>query len=171
MLKQALTDVANVAMPDGLEGLKAHLDPRWIEEALAWSGTTTIRRRRLPCEQIVWLVIGMALYRREPIERVVELLGLALPDANGTLMAKSAVIQARQRLPHDALGYLFNATAAEWSARSADADRWRGLAVYGWDGTTMRVPDSVENREAFGGQSTHRGDSGCVLVCRARARQ
>jgi hypothetical protein len=164
MLKQALTDVANVALPDSLDGLKQHLDPAWIEEALTWAGTTTIRRRRLPAEQVVWLVIGMALYRREPIERVVQLLDLALPDRKDTLMAKSAVIQARQRLPHDVLAYLFNATAAEWSARSADADRWRGLAVYGWDGTTMRVPDSPENRESFGGQRSHRGDSGYPQV-------
>lgn len=164
MLQQALTDVAQIALPDSLEGLKQHLDPSWIEEALAWSGTTTIRRRRLPAEQIVWLVIGMALYRREPIERVVELLDLALPDRKGTLMAKSAVIQARKRLPHDVLAYLFCATAAEWAARSADADRWRGLALYGWDGTTMRVPDSAENREEFGGQRSHRGESGYPQV-------
>lgn len=164
MLQQALIDVANVALPDSIEGLKQHLDPVWIEEALAWSGTTTIRRRRLPAEQVVWLVIGMALFRREPIERVVQLLDLALPDRKDTLMAKSAVIQARQRLPHDVLAYLFTVTAAEWSARSADAHRWRGLGVYGWDGTTMRVPDSPDNRETFGGQSSHRGDSGYPQV-------
>jgi Insertion element 4 transposase N-terminal len=164
VLKQAFTDVANFALPATLDGLKQHLDPAWIEEALTWAGTTTIRRRRLPAEQIVWLVIGMALYRREPIERVVQLLDLALPDRKDTLMAKSAVIQARQRLPHDVLAYLFSVTAAEWSARSADADRWRGLAVYGWDGTTLRVPDSPENRETFGGQTSHRGDSGYPQV-------
>lgn len=164
MLQQALTDIANRALPDTLDGLKQHLDPSWIEEALTWSGTTTIRRRRLPAEQIVWLVIGMALYRKEPIERVVQLLDLALPDRRDTLMAKSAVIQARRRLPHNVLGYLFAVTAAEWSARSADADRWRGLALYGWDGTTLRVPDSPENRAEFGGQSSHRGDSGYPQV-------
>lgn len=164
MLQQALHDVAHVALPDTLAGLKQHLDPSWIEEALTWSGTTTIRRRRLPAEQIVWLVIGMALYRREPIERVVKLLDLALPDRKDTLMAKSAVLQARKRLPHDALAYLFSATAAEWSARSADAHRWRGLGLYGWDGTTMRVPDSPANRETFGGQRSHRGDSGYPQV-------
>jgi len=164
VLQQALTDVARFAVPDSLDGLKQHLAPAWIEEALAWSGTTTIRRRRLPAEQVVWLVIGMALYRREPIERVVQLLDLALPDRQDTLMAKSAVIQARQRLPHDALAYLFSVTAAEWSARSADAYRWRGLSLYGWDGTTMRVPDSEANREAFGGQRSPRGDSGYPQV-------
>lgn len=166
VLQEALLDVASYALPDSLDGLKAHLSSDWIEEALTWSGTTSIRRRRLPADQVVWLVIGMALYRREPIERVVQLLDLASPDKKGTLLAKSAISQARRRLKHDALAYLFTVTAAEWSARSADADRWRGLAVYGWDGTTMRVPDSPENRAEFGGQhaGAGRGESGYPQV-------
>jgi hypothetical protein len=112
------------------------------------------------------LVIGMALYRKEPIERIVEKLDLVIPDERGTLLAKSAITQARQRLKDEALEYLFTVTAAEWSARSADAHRWRGLAVYGWDGTTMRVPDSSENRATFGGQSAGggRGESGYPMV-------
>lgn len=166
MLQQDLEDVANFAMPESLDGLKAHLNPDWIEEALGWAGTTSIRRRRLPAEQVVWLVIGMGLYRREPIERIVDLLDLAVPDKRGTLLAKSAICQARQRLKDDALEYLFTMTAAEWSARSADRDRWRGLALYGWDGTTMRVPDSPENRKEFGGANAGggRGESGYPLV-------
>ena len=166
MLQDALTAVASYAVPENLDGLKQHLNPVWIEEALAWAGTTSIRRRRLPAEQVVWLVIGMALYRREPIERVVQLLDLALPDEKGTLLAKSAIVQARQRLKHDALEYLFAVTASEWAARSADKHRWRGFALYGWDGTTLRVPDSPENREEFGGQSAGagRGESGYPMV-------
>jgi hypothetical protein len=166
VLDQALHDVATFALLDGLEGLKAHLNPDWIEEALCYTGTASIRRRRLPAEQVVWLVIGMALYRREPIERIVEKLDLALPDERGTLLAKSAITQARQRLKDEALEYLFTVTAAEWSARSANAHRWRGLALYGWDGTSMRVPDSPENRATFGGQNAGggRGESGYPMV-------
>lgn len=166
MLQEALLDVASYALPENLDGLKAHLNPDWIEEALCYAGVASIRRRRLPAEQVVWLVIGMALYRREPIERIVEKLELAVPDGKGTLLAKSAVAQARQRLKDEALEYLFTVTAAEWSARSADQHRWRGYALYGWDGTTMRVPDSPENREEFGGQraGNGRGDSGYPMV-------
>lgn len=155
------------ALPDSLEALdalKAHLNPDWIEEALCYTGAASVRRRRLPAEQVVWLVIGMALYRGESIEEVVEKLGIALPDKRGTLVAKSAIAQARQRLKADTLEYLFTMTAAEWSARSADAHRWRGFALYGWDGTTMRVPDSPENRAEFGGQRSHRGESGYPQV-------
>ena len=159
--------VAAFALPDSLDaldGLKAHLSADWIEEALCYTGAASIRRRRLPAEQVVWLVIGMALYRGESIEQVVERLGLAMPDKRGTLLAKSAIAQARQRLKPETLEYVCNVTAAEWSARSADAHRWRGFSLYGWDGTTMRVPDSPENRAAFGGQRTHRGESGYPQV-------
>ncbi len=48
--------------------------------------------------------------------------------------------------------YLFDTTADRWAHKSADRDRWRGLALYGLDGTILRVPDSPENWDAFGGQ-------------------
>ena len=163
-LHDALHEVAAFSVGDRLEGLKQHLQPDWIEEALAASGVVTLRRRRLPAEQVVWMVIGMGLIRNQPIEWVVDKLELALPDRKGTLVAKSAVTQARQRLGEDPLAYLFATTAAEWSARSADAHRWRGLALYGLDGTTMRVADSPENRAAFGGQKAARGESGYPQV-------
>jgi len=165
-LENALEIVAEYAQGDRLEGLKRHIDPVWIEEALSWAGTVTLRRRRLPAEQVLWLVIGMGLMRDKPIEQVVDKLELALPDRKQTLIAKSAISQARQRVGDDPLAYLFTVSAAEWSARSADSSRWRGLALYGLDGTTMRVADSPENRAEFGGQDAGegRGMSGYPLV-------
>ena len=116
--------------------------------------------------KVVWMVIGMGLMRNVPIEQVVDKLELALPDQRGTLIAKSAISKARQRLGENPLAYLFDVTAAEWSARSADAYRWRGLGLYGLDGTTMRVADSRENRVEFGGQKAGagRGESGYPQV-------
>lgn len=165
-LDDALHEVAAVSDGDRLEGLKRHLNPDWIEEALAASGIVTLRRRRLPAEQVIWMVIGMGLIRGQPIEEVVDKLELALPDKKGTLVAKSAISKARQRVGEEPIAYLFAATAAEWATRSADAHRWRGLAVYGLDGTTMRVADSPENRAAFGAAHAggERGVSGYPLV-------
>ena len=163
-LEEALKAVAEYAIGERLEKMRQHLDPAWIEEALALSGTVSLRKRRLPAEQVVWLVIGMGLMRDMPIEQVVDRLELALPDRNDTVVAKSAVSQARSRLGDDPLAYLFAVTAARWATRSADVDRWRGLALYGCDGTTLRVPDSPENRAAFGGQTAGRGESGYPQV-------
>jgi len=145
---------------------RKHLDPLWIEEALAATGTATLRKRRLPAEQVVWLIIGMALVRDRSIHDVVRQLDLAMPAADGMrTVASSAVAQARARLGEEPLEWLFERTSQEWAHRSADRDRWRGLALYGIDGTTLRIPDSDENRHHFGSQKGRwDGISGYPLV-------
>jgi hypothetical protein len=132
----------------------ASLDPDWIEEALAATGTATIRRRRLPAEQVVWLVIGMCLFRDLSMRELVATLDLALPGSRGIRVAPSSIVQARDRLGDEPLRWLFERTASTWAHASARTHAWRGLAVYGADGTTLRVPDSDENRAHFGGQDT-----------------
>src|ERR1700761_5354402 len=118
--ESALEEVGRFGVADNLDRLREHIPAGWIEAALEWTGTTTIRRRRLPAEQVVWVVICMALFRNEPIERIVDMLDLALPDRGDTLVAKSAVTQARQRLGDEPLQYLFAMTAKHWAQRSAD---------------------------------------------------
>jgi hypothetical protein len=145
--------------------LLSSVDAGWIEEALEATGAATIRKRRLPAEQVVWLVLGMALYRDWSISRVVSHLHLALPGETGRGVVPSAAVQARARLGDEAMRWLFERCARTWAHRSADEHRYRGLAVYGLDGTTMRVPDSEENRATFGGQSAgDRGASGYPQV-------
>ena len=138
-----------------------HFDPVLIEEALAATGTATIRRRRLPAERTVWLMFGMSVMRDLPIAAVARQLDIALPAADGSrTVASSALSQARARLGPEPMEWLYLRTAEEWAHRSADADRWRGLALYGVDGTTLRVADSVENRDHFGGQDSGRHEGG-----------
>lgn len=132
----------------------ASLDPDWIEEALTATGTATIRRRRLPAEQVVWLVIGMCVFRDLSMRELVATLDLALPGSRGVRVAPSSIVQARDRLGDEPLRWLFERTASAWAHASAQAHAWRGLALYGADGTTLRVPDSEENRAQFGGQDT-----------------
>jgi hypothetical protein len=60
-LAEDLIDVATAVAPAQFESFQKHLDPAWIAESLQVTGTATIRRRRLPAEQVVWLVIGMVL--------------------------------------------------------------------------------------------------------------
>jgi hypothetical protein len=151
-LAEAFATIPALAVSGSFDRFRSHIDPAWIEEALLATGTATVRRRRLPAEQVVWLVVGMALMRNESIERVVAMLDLALPSAKGDTTAKSAITQARQRLGDEPMAYLFAATADRWAHESARRHEWRGLALYGVDGTTTRVPDSPENWNAFGGQ-------------------
>jgi len=140
------------------------LDRHWIEQALAATGSATLRRRKLPAEQVVWIVIGMALFRDRSIQEVVHHLDLVLPGRVATTRrasaSSSAVVQARDRLGATPLATLFEQTASHWAGASADAHRWRGLAVYGVDGSALRIPDTPENEAAFGRPGTSRGTAG-----------
>jgi hypothetical protein len=109
----------------------------------------------------------MALMRDEPIVDVVKRLRLALPSKGSPTVAPSAIPAARRRLGAEPIEWLFARSAAEWAHKSAAERRWRGFALYGVDGTTLRVPDSAKNRGMFGGQSagaSGRGDSGYPMV-------
>lgn len=165
-LEQAFESLPELVVPADFGRFRQHIDPAWIEEALLTTGTASVRRRRLPADQVVWLVVGMALLRNESIERVVAMLGLALPSSSGGTAAKSGIARARQRLGEEPLEYLFAFTAEHWATQSATRHHWRGLALYCMDGTTLRVPDSPENWAAFGGQCGNgkRGGSAYPMV-------
>ena len=55
------------------------LDPAWIDAALHATDRATVRRRKLPAHFVVWLVIGMALFRDRSIREVVRHPDLVLP--------------------------------------------------------------------------------------------
>jgi hypothetical protein len=69
-------------------------------------------------------------------------------------VAPASIPPARERLGAEPIKWLFEHTGAVWAAEGANEQRWRGLAIYGIDGTSLRVADSPENRLAFGG---HKG--------------
>jgi hypothetical protein len=165
-LEESLSNVAALASARGefkFQDLRRNVDREWIEQALQATGTATVRRRRLPAEQVVWLVIGMALFRNRSIHDIVSKLDLVLPGESPTVVP-SAVVDARARLGAEPMAWLFTRCADDWAHASARRHAWRGLALYGVDGSTLRVPDSDENRTAFGGSSGERGQSGYPLV-------
>ena len=149
-LAASIDTVAYSPRPESLSALAAHLPREWIEKALSATGTATLRRRRLPAEQVIWLVLGMALFRNRSIVDVVDKLDLALPSARHGAVAPSAVPQARARLGEEPMAWLFAHSGRKWAHESARRAPWRGLALYAVDGTLLRVPDTAENRAHFG---------------------
>ncbi len=147
--------------PATFPNLVKHLEPALVEEALLATGTATVRRRRLPADRTVWLMLGMALMRDMPITEVARQLELALPAADGSkTVASSALSQARARLGADPMEWLFARTGENWARASADKYRWRGLALYAVDGTILRVADGEANRAHFGSHNSGRHDGG-----------
>jgi hypothetical protein len=161
-LSQSLALVAEHS-PQDLGRFRDSIEFTWIETALRATGTATLRRRRLPAPQVIWLVIGMALLRDRPIRDVVDKLDLAL-NPNDPLVAPSSISEARSRLGEQPLLWLFSRTAHAWGHASAERDRWRGLALFGVDGTTLLAPDTKQNVEYFGKSSGTRGQSGYPLL-------
>ena len=53
--ERAFHAAATYASPEDLDDFRRQIDPKWIDEALAATGTATVRRRRLPSEQVVWV--------------------------------------------------------------------------------------------------------------------
>ncbi|NNA99674.1 transposase domain-containing protein, partial [Pseudomonas gessardii] len=143
--------------PISFERFAQLIDPAWIEQALVSTGTVSIRRRRLPAERIVWLVVGLALFKNEPIWLIVQQLGLALGEAK--VPVSSAAVQARQRLGEAPLAVLFEQLAQAWGGvEQPPSAGFLGLRSFAVDGVVWSTPDTPENRQAFGGGRTHSGD-------------
>ena len=114
------------------------LKPEWVEEALAATGTASLRKRRLPAEKVVWLVVGMCLFTDRSMTHVIEHLGLVL----GKVLVPSAITQARATLTQKPIKWLFERLAQAWSAMHEK--RWRGLSL------TAAISASMTLTKTFG---------------------
>ena len=56
-----LLDLSDLFNYSDLSSFTHHIPVEWIESALRLSSSATIRRRRLPSDQVLWLVLGMAM--------------------------------------------------------------------------------------------------------------
>lgn len=80
-LAKELQAVAEFGELPSAKDFPGNIDPEWLEDSLRATGKATVRRRRLPADQVLWLVIGMGLMRDRPIMEVATKLDLVLPDA------------------------------------------------------------------------------------------
>ncbi|NKA10194.1 transposase [Ralstonia solanacearum] len=143
MLASHLTYLLEAQQPADLSRLAEHLPYEWIERAVTATGTASIRRRRLPAEQVVWLVIALAMYRHWSISEVVDSLDLALPNESAAFVSKSAITQARERIGRAPLAWLFKRTAQAWTLQDGARHAIKGLSLWAIDGTTLRTPPTA----------------------------
>ena len=109
----------------------------------------TFLRRQVGERNMRELLLGSELIEVERakaiglVNRVVarnDLMTAALKFADSVLQgAPSAVAQARKRLGKAPLEWLFVTLADAWGHQSAREYAWRGLSVYGVDGSSLRV--------------------------------
>jgi Insertion element 4 transposase N-terminal/Transposase DDE domain len=150
--------------PADLSRLCELIDPQWIEHALAATGKASIRKRKLPAEQVVWLVIGLALFRNQPIWHVVRQLDLCLGQEQW--VAPSATVQGRQRLGSEPLAQLFGQITRAWGHQT-QSPSCLGLRMLAVDGVVWSTPDTPENRQALGRERDSQHGAGAWPQIRA----
>ena len=153
-LERELNWVAAARRPEVFADFANDLTDKIIVEACLAVGYKDQRKRKLPVESLIWLVIGMAIFRDRSISNVVGHLHLWRGKEQPT---EPAIVQRRQAIGAQALEMIFNFTSEEWALDSAEKHRWRGLALFGIDGVTTRVADS-ETNEAYFGRPSSRPD-------------
>ena len=154
--------------PQILATARDRLDPAWIAEALRTAGVVSIRRRKLPLDVVVWLIIGANLLAGHAFDEVVRHLGLTplsrrsnpqVPPSSG------AVSDARVRLGDVAMKEVFSVTAKHWAdAEDVRPLRFHGLRVLADDGFALRTPDTTTNLAEFGKPSSRRGEAAYPVV-------
>jgi hypothetical protein len=128
----------------------------------------SVRRRKLPADVVVWLVLGANLIAGMAFDEVVRHLALTPPTRRAspqTPPSSSAVSDARGRLGDVAMRELFSVTSRHWR----DLDdfthlRFHGLQVLAADGFALRTPDTSSNAAEFGKPSSRRGDAAYPVV-------
>ena len=144
--------------PQRLDQLSSLIDPQWITQVLSTTGKASIRRRKLPAEHVIWLVIGLALFRNQPIWDVARQLQLTLH--NQPLSVPSAAVAGRQRLGEEPLAHLFRLLCQGWTACECVCQRVLGLRLLAVDGVVWATPDTPDNRLALGSSSNQHGSGG-----------
>jgi hypothetical protein len=154
-VQQHLLDLGELFNFSDLSTFTQNIPVEWVESALQLCAQATIRRRRLPTDQVLWLVLGMALFRDEPVPEVVRRLNICAQGlATDHLLAKSGITEARKRLGADPVEWLFHKTGRQWGRERYDGDCWEGLQVLAVDGALLRTPDTPQLRAHFGTGNT-----------------
>jgi hypothetical protein len=153
--QQDLLDLSDLFNFSDLSSFTQNIPIEWVESALRLSSSATIRRRRLPSDQVLWLVLGMAMFRNEPVHEVARRLNICAQGlASESLLARSDVTNARKRLGAQPVEWLFKQTGAHWGQECYPGDEWNGLKVLAVDGALFRTQDTPELREHFGSGNT-----------------
>ena len=143
-LESSLHHLLETSAGTGLKTFASDFDCRWVQLALEQGDTAKLRNRKLPPEAVVWLVIGMALFRDHSIADVVRRLELVVPNRDGTAgrVVDGSIPKARTRIGDKPLRRLFELCSRSWAQSQASEDSWRDLAVYAIDGTTLTLQDT-----------------------------
>jgi hypothetical protein len=139
-----------------VHGLRQLIPERRLAAILSQTARTSERRRRLPAESIIWLVIAMALFAADSIPKVWRRLH---PGRDEPEPDDSAFTHARKRLGVAPLRHLFLQVARPMATHQTRGAFYGGWRLMGVDGTTLDLPDTPANARTFGRPKGPRADA------------
>jgi hypothetical protein len=144
-----------------LGGLEEYLGEGVVEQVVAAAApapTRPERRRLMSLALVARLVMAMTLLPQASyVEAFAQLVGVLprLPWTRAWWLPESTVVTAwRRRLGVAPMRALFARVAGHIVAATAPGALWHGLRVCTLDGCQVKVPDSDDNRAAFGSSGT-----------------
>lgn len=138
-----------------VRGLHRLIPERRIASILTRTARSSVRRRRLPADSVVWLIIAMALFAADSIPKVWRRLHPGRDEPEPT---DSAFSQARRRLGVAPLRRLFLEIARPMATHQTVGATYRGFRLMGLDGSTLDRPDTPENARTFGRPTSGRAE-------------
>lgn len=140
-----------------------------IRQVLEETDRASQRERDLPAHVMVYYVMALALYRAESTREVLRLLLEGLKDVTGLVVplktaGRSGISQARSRLGEEPLKRLYHQLVSPIATPQTQGAHYRKWRLVAMDGTTMEVPDTKANAEAFGRPHSEQGESAYPLL-------
>jgi hypothetical protein len=140
----------------GLGVLADFIPAGLVDEVLTDTGRVQQRVRRLPSRAVVWFILALTLFHGQGYRSVWR--ELAHGDVEGApTPSASGLSQARRRLGVAPLALLFARLRGPQAAPGAPGAFLSGLRLVSWDATTLDVPDSPANAQAFNVSFNSRG--------------
>jgi len=141
---------------DILKAIEIAIPAEAIEQAIAGTQAFESRKRSLPAQLVVCLVIAMSFWSRDSMRDVLKNLIDGMSEAwvkvgkYWRVPCKSAITQARQRLGARVMSQLFHQLVRPMASAETLGAFLQGLRIVVIDGTCFDVPDSDENARVFG---------------------
>ncbi len=146
-----------------LRAIETVISPEKIVQSLAQTGSVEERKRKLPSQLTVCLVIAMSLWASDSMGTVLKNLVQGL-NRQWTRLGQywkapssSSISEARQRLGCRVMSQLFEKIVRPLGTPQTPGAFLGGLRVMAVDGTVLNVPDSTANARVFGYPGSRKG--------------
>ena len=146
-----------------LKAIETVISPDAITQTLGNTDSVEERKRKLPSQLVVCLIIAMSLWSSDSMGTVLKNLVNGL-SRQWTKLGKywkvpnsSSISAARQRVGCRVMSQLFERVVQPLATEETPGAFLRGLRVMAVDGTVLDVPDSKANARVWGYPGSRRG--------------